>query len=447
MTDILNAAEKSLENIPRQSRILVGLSGGADSTALCVCLKKLGFEICAVHVNHLLREQESFRDMDFCENFCKQNDIEFYCEQVDISAKAKAEKISAELAGRNARYEIFEKYLHKCGCDYIAVAHNLTDSLETAVFNLARGAGTRGIRGISKSRGRIIRPLIGCTSKQIRDFLDEQGIKYMVDSTNLTDEYTRNKIRHNILPVLRQISENCEQNFAEFSEIVSAEDSFLESLAEQMLERSRSEYGYFKSEIVSAGIALERRCIARLLRENNLLEFKKVEECVKVLESTGKIQLAENLFFSSNKKEFFIYSVPEPMEDKVLNVGKNIWYDSEITVKILPAGMQQNNPAQNIYKMFTKINLDYGKIKGVVNVRHPKREDKIFLKNNNFHADVRKLLQSRLPQHMRKQMAVVCAGEKVMFVQSLGADADFLPDENTKQVMQLIFKPRRLDDA
>lgn len=443
MPDILDIAEKSMDNIPKQSRILVGLSGGADSIALCVCLKRLGFEICAVHVNHLLRQQESFRDMDFCEDFCRQNEIDFYCQQVDILSKAKTERISAELAGRNARYEIFERYLQKCNCDYIAVAHNLTDSLETAVFNLARGAGTRGIRGIAPQRGKIIRPLIKCTSQQIRDFLDKQGIEYMVDSTNLTDEYTRNKIRHNVIPVLRQISQGCEQNFAEFSEIVSAEDNFLERLAEQMLERNKSEFGYFKDEITSSDVAIKRRCIARILRKNNLLEFQKVEDCISLLKNTGKIQLAENLFFSCTKKEFFIFSIPKPFEDKALNMGKNIWYNSEITAEIIPVENARNNSTQNIYKMFTKINLDYGKIKGVVNLRHPNRKDKILLKNNDFHADVRKLLQNRLPQHMRKQMAVVSAGEKVVFVQSLGADRNFLPDKNTKQILQLTFKPRR----
>ena len=193
--------------------VIVALSGGADSVCLLhnlVLLKdKYNFKVMACHLNHHLRGEESNSDMEFCKELCRQNNIELFVKEVDVDKLSNELKISHEECGRNCRYEFFnflaEKYNAK-----IATAHNSDDNLETTIYNMTRGASLKGLSGIPKVRDYIIRPLINTSREKIEEYCKGYGLKYVTDSTNLTDEYTRNKIRHNVIPVLKEINPSVE---------------------------------------------------------------------------------------------------------------------------------------------------------------------------------------------------------------------------------------------
>lgn len=191
---------------PINTRIIVALSGGADSVALLRILHTLGYDCEAAHCNFHLRGTESDRDEMFVRKLCKTmktplHTIDFATEQYAIE-----KKISIEMAARELRYQWFAKIKEKTKADVIAVAHHQDDSVETVLLNLIRGTGINGLLGIRPKNGDIVRPLLCISRKEITDYLQNAGQEYMTDSTNLQDEYTRNKIRLNLLPLMQEIN-------------------------------------------------------------------------------------------------------------------------------------------------------------------------------------------------------------------------------------------------
>lgn len=191
---------------PINARIIVALSGGADSVALLRILHTLGYDCEAAHCNFHLRGTESDRDEMFVRKLCKTmktplHTIDFATEQYAIE-----KKISIEMAARELRYQWFAEIKEKTKADVIAVAHHQDDSVETVLLNLIRGTGINGLLGIRPKNGDIVRPLLCISRKEITDYLQNDGQEYMTDSTNLQDEYTRNKIRLNLLPLMQEIN-------------------------------------------------------------------------------------------------------------------------------------------------------------------------------------------------------------------------------------------------
>lgn len=191
---------------PINAPIIVALSGGADSVALLRILHTLGYDCEAAHCNFHLRGTESDRDEMFVRKLCKTmrtplHTIDFATEQYAIE-----KKISIEMAARELRYQWFAEIKEKTKANVIAVAHHQDDSVETVLLNLIRGTGINGLLGIRPKNGDIVRPLLCISRKEITDYLQNAGQEYMTDSTNLQDEYTRNKIRLNLLPLMQEIN-------------------------------------------------------------------------------------------------------------------------------------------------------------------------------------------------------------------------------------------------
>lgn len=189
--------------ITKGDRIVLGVSGGADSVCLFhVFLQLMPFfnlSLFVVHVNHGIRGEEAEEDEAFVKELCENAKVPFWCVKADIPAIAKMEGITEEEAGRKVRYEAFYKCVEKNKCNKIAIAHNKNDNAETMLFHLFRGSGVKGLTGISPKRDVIIRPLLCVTRKEIETYLEQQNISFRTDRTNLTQDYSRNKIRHRIL--------------------------------------------------------------------------------------------------------------------------------------------------------------------------------------------------------------------------------------------------------
>lgn len=217
--------------------VIVGFSGGADSLTLLCALKKYCSEhnnakICAVHVNHMIRGAEADRDERFSEEFCKGIGVEFLSFSRDVPSYAKEHSLGIEETARNVRYSIFADILRgRNDLSCIAVAHNATDNLETVIFNMMRGAGTRGIAGIAPERDAIIRPLLYVPKRDIVKALNEAAIPYMTDSTNLETDYTRNYIRAEILPKLSHLADNPEAAATRLSRALREDSEYLDKEA------------------------------------------------------------------------------------------------------------------------------------------------------------------------------------------------------------------------
>ncbi len=204
------AAVRRDQLLSPHTSVAVGLSGGADSVALLHVLLSLREElslgeITAIHVNHCLRGEESERDQHFVEALCTEWQVPLTVHVCDVAALAAAERCGLEEAGRRFRYRIFDTVN-----GYVATAHTASDNVETVLLNLCRGSGLHGLAGIPSVRGSVVRPLIDCTREEIEAYCEQHHLTYVTDSTNADTTYSRNRIRHRVLPELKAINPQVE---------------------------------------------------------------------------------------------------------------------------------------------------------------------------------------------------------------------------------------------
>lgn len=202
-------------------KVLVALSGGADSVALLRVLLASGYHCEAAHCNFHLRDEESNRDEKFVNKLCKELGVALHITHFDTIEYAEQHHISIEMAAREMRYAWFEKLRKERGLSVIAVAHHRDDSVETFLLNLVRGAGINGLKGIRPRNGHVVRPLLNVNRQDIVNYLQYLYQDYVTDSTNLQDEYMRNKIRLNILPMLRELNPSVSESIAETAECLA----------------------------------------------------------------------------------------------------------------------------------------------------------------------------------------------------------------------------------
>ena len=215
------------------NKVIVGVSGGIDSVALLHLLQRLGVECIVAHCNFHLRAEESDRDEQFVKDVTKQLGLPFYRIDFDTLKYAANNKISVEMAARELRYEWFESLAKKLDAQAIAVAHHLDDSIETLLMNLIRGTGLRGLTGISARNGLVIRPLLCCTREELFQYVTFHQLAYVEDSTNALNDYQRNKIRNQLLPLLEDINPSVRQTLYQslerFSGTYKVYEEFIDS--------------------------------------------------------------------------------------------------------------------------------------------------------------------------------------------------------------------------
>ena len=209
---------------------IVALSGGAGSVALLLLLKEGGFNVHAAHCNFLLRGSESDRDEAFCIDLCRQLGVELHRAHFATREYAEAHKVSVEMAARELRYNWFEQLRKDIGAVGICVAHHRDDSVETVLLNMIRGTGLRGLTGIQPRNGYVLRPLLCVSRDEIEHFLAKRGQKYVIDSTNLETDVKRNKVRLQVLPLLRTLNPAVSDNIQRMVENVAEAQIVLDSL-------------------------------------------------------------------------------------------------------------------------------------------------------------------------------------------------------------------------
>lgn len=216
---------------------LVALSGGADSVALLLILQHLGYRIEAAHCNFHLRGEESDRDEDFVKTLCEKLNVQLHLIHFDTNEYASLHQVSVEMAARELRYGYFQQLCQDIGAATVCVAHHRDDAVETLLMNLLRGSGIHGLTGIRPKNGHIVRPLLCISREEIEQYLHSIGQDYVIDSTNLVDDVVRNKIRLQVLPLLKEINPKAAENIEKASLYLrEAEKVFDESIAMQKAE-------------------------------------------------------------------------------------------------------------------------------------------------------------------------------------------------------------------
>ena len=410
-------------------RVVVALSGGADSVCLALTLKELGYEVRCVHVNHNLRGEESDRDEAFCREFCKANHLPLEVESVDVMAFCAENKRSLEDGARALRYEALRRL---CKGDKLATAHNLNDCLETTIFNLTRGCGIKGILGIPPVRDNIIRPLLNITREEIESFLSSCNQSFVTDSTNLTDDCSRNIIRLNVLPELQRINPGILGTYsAELSSWQETEDYVL-SAAKLSLDESLSGDGYDLSGIKDEAIL--SRVIALILKENEIGQsFERIQRIKSLLKTDGRINIQKGVYIScaSGKLTVTDSSLSEKLYKKVILEGEIETFGKKIIITKL-----SQTDISSLNNKRLKYILDADKLKSETVLRSYLGNEKIKLFGRDFTSTVKKLI-SKTPPHKRNGVIVIADDDGAVFVEGFGIADRVKIDSSTQNAAEI----------
>jgi tRNA(Ile)-lysidine synthase len=283
----VQASLARINQITSDARILVGLSGGADSMALLEVMRELGYAVDAAHVDHCTRDGASTEDAAFVRDYCAANGIRLHESRVDVPKLAEDSPLSFEEVARDARYLFFTETAKGYGLNVIATAHHADDQAETVLMRVLRGTSPRGVAGIppitERDGVRIIRPLLEVTRPEILDYLQERGIPYREDETNLDPGFLRNRIRHELLPRLRhEYNTNIREALNRLAVIQRDEDDYLKQATNALLAKRAADRTVFqRSAFAQAHRALQRRAVLEVAWTHNAFpEFERVDAAV-----------------------------------------------------------------------------------------------------------------------------------------------------------------------
>ncbi|WP_051536404.1 tRNA lysidine(34) synthetase TilS [Ruminococcus flavefaciens] len=421
--------------------VVCGLSGGADSVALLLSLyqlrEKLGISVEALHVNHCIRGKESDGDEEFCRELCKSLDIAFTAVRCDVISQSKIWQRSTEETARIMRYEEFAK--HSEG-KKLATAHNANDNLETVILNLTRGTGIKGLAGIPCTRENIIRPLLTVTRAEIEEFLSVSGQNYVTDSTNLSDDYTRNKIRHKIIPLLEEINSSVVATSVNTLETVREENAVIEADTDAAMKKCRHVNSL--NGLSEYPPVIRKRCISRLLSENKLpYSHQRLEDADNVLMNGGKLNISRNIYLTAENGSVSLGTITDEAEIVVempLQLGDNIICDN-CTVRCDLFECDNLKKIEAVHKKSTFYLLDYDKIRGRLIVRTRKYGDRIRLKGRNFTSSIKKLINEKIPPEKRNGLLFIEDEEGTILAESLGIADRIAPESNTARFLEISF--------
>jgi len=274
----------------RGEKLLCAVSGGADSMCLLHLLHTAGYDVTAAHFEHGIRGAESLRDAAFVESWCRERGIPFVLGHGDVPGLAEEEGLGLEEAARQLRYAFLFQTAEKLGSAHILTAHNRDDNAETLLFNLTRGSGIAGLCGIPEKRGLLLRPLLHVSRAEIEAYLAENGIPHVEDSSNRSDDYTRNLIRHRIVPLLREINPRFSEAAARTARLAQRDEDCLSALAEDFIRNNYRDGSLPLGPLSVLHPALASRVVRQLLPG---LSMERAEAVLDFIQSSeyGVLQL------------------------------------------------------------------------------------------------------------------------------------------------------------
>ena len=446
--------------------VVIGLSGGADSVslliALCEIREKRKLSLAAVHLNHMIRGKEADRDEEFARKICEERNVDFVSFRKDIPKIAGDKGQSEEEAGRLIRYELFEKVRLEKGFRKIAVAHNQNDLAETVLFNMARGSSLKGLAGIQARRGNIIRPLLGMSREEIEAYLSDVGQKYVNDSTNLGTEYSRNLIRHEVLPALKGLNSEAMSHIARAAEDVNEIYSYVEeeagkldiacnrmgteaviNIAQVSVKTALVRYEvYLRAMEMLSG---KRKDITRqhLGLIDNLTDLpsgrrldmpygitvrKSYDKLIFEKKHKPDIESNDNCTGSYEQKDTPSSSGPIYIEGD----GRYILDDIILDVAIKDYSEDMPIPRDEYNKIF-----DYDRICGKLCFRHAERDDYIKVTRDGSKKLSRVFTDKKIDRMKRATVPVLAIGSEVIWAVGVRFSEGFKVDSSTKRVMIL----------
>ncbi len=442
--------------IKKHDKILVALSGGADSVFLLHLLhkykKRFKIELGTIHLNHMIRGKAANEDEEFCRKLSLNLNVQFFSVKRHVKLFAKKNKLSLEEAGRIIRYVEFEKALKKLNYNKIATAHNSSDNSETVLLNLIKGTGLKGISGIPVIRGNIIRPILNFSKHEIVKYLEEKGIKYRTDESNFSEDFERNFLRQNLIPLIKtKLNPDFEKSILNSSEIFRNISSFMDK---KMLEELNSVAEFKKGQLLVSVNKFEsidqeiKSYLLKLAIENkfsvqlSFADYKNIISLAKK-ESGKKVNLSNSLNALRERDSIIIFKEEKSEEFKPLVVAED--HSVNVDGKTISIKKKENLPVKFSGNRFTEyISADKLSCKYVL--RRWQDGDKFFplgLKGSKKVSDF--LNEQKISLLKRKEQLVLTNRGQIVWVIGLRLDERFKINNKTQKVVELCLKSNKMN--
>ncbi len=452
--------------------VIAGVSGGADSMCMLLVLLHLrqtcGHTVSVVHVEHGIRAQDSRMDAEFVRHFCGQESIECHICHYCVPEYAREHGMSEEEAGRVLRYEAFaaekEKYSIRKKSEKIkiAVAHNLSDQAETMLFHLARGTGIRGLAAVRPVRGDIIRPLLNTSREEIETYLAQAGQEFCTDATNADDGYSRNQIRHHVLPGLEKVNSRAVLHMYQTADQLREIDSFLERIAAGELKRccalnepDSGKPGIKKQAVISkdafekADPVIQKRMLYQLLAELSGSAKNLTNEHICQVKNLFSRQISRLIRLPYGLKAVRVYEGVkisaedydgEDGEDKMTDVRPDQQFSFQL-VENTP-----NSIPIISKKKYTKC-FDYDKIKTEVCIRTRQPGDYLSVNDSGERQKLKKyLINEKVPSNERGQLLLLADGAHIMWVVGHRMSCHYKVEEHTRRILVVTYRGGKEDE-
>ena len=439
----LNTIDK-YNMINKGDTVAVCLSGGADSMALFhfLCAYKDFFDInvFAIHINHGLRKESDEEEL-FIRNYCEKQGVECVVARFDMNNTPKPQGLSTETWARQLRYDFFEKTAAQKGAK-LATAHTLSDKCETVIFNISRGSSLKGACGIPAVRGNIIRPLIDCTREEIENYCKENDIPYVTDKSNFSEEYSRNKIRLKVVPVLKQLNPKSERQIGEFTEEMEQIYTFLTQLSDTLYRNSISLNGFVLDVIRKADDVVIKFFLRNVLEKYGCLSKDNIEDILcGIKEGAFSRQLSADIICEIKDGYLMFYkpkarNVAVHTETVPVNVGEKTSFMSQNFI-IREISAEEQEFLKKIDKNYLNNCIDCDTIKNNLFLRTRKTGDTFTFFNRKVTKTVKKIfIEDKIPQKFRDSTAILAdENGNVVWLDGYGTNAPYRPGKDTKNIL------------
>jgi len=416
-------------------RLLLAVSGGVDSMVMTHLLEQLDFEIALAHCNFQLRAEESVGDQHFIEDYAKDHQLTIFVTRFDTKAFAADHKLSTQVAARELRYGWFQELLETHNYDFLLTAHHADDNIETFIINLTRGSGLEGFTGIPAINGSVVRPLLAFSREDIHKYAQANDLAWREDSSNASDKYLRNKIRHDLVPILKELNPSFLDSFQKTQQYLQDAQTLVEDASvlvyKQVVQEKEDELHFNLNQLKRLP-----NYKSYLYQWLNGLGFKAWDDIYNLVESqSGKQVFAENYRLLKDR-EFLILSkkTTETGIEEYL-ISKN---QTEISVPV-KMSLTKVNALSNVSNM--SIFADQDKLQFPLTLRKWKEGDLFqpFGMGGKSKKVSKFFKDEKLSLIEKEQTWLLCSGSQIVWIVGLRQDERFKVDNTTKNIIQLTF--------
>lgn len=422
------------ENFPflKGKKLLLAISGGIDSMVLVHLIHQLHYDISIAHCNFQLRNKESDSDEEFVKNQCLQLQLPIHIQKFDTRQFAEDYKLSIQLAARKLRYDWFSELLEEYNYDYLLTAHHLDDSLETFLINLTRGSGLDGLTGIPGKNEQIIRPLLVFSRQDIEQYAKENAIQWHEDSSNASDKYLRNKLRHDIIPTLKELNPSFLSSFQNTLKNLQQTQSLVDDASKIVYRKVVEDFDNQKRINLQELLQLPNYQ-AYLYQWLQPLGFSAWDDIYDLVQATsGKQIFSHDYVLLKDRTEFIVF----PKEKQT--VTEQFWIEKDKKEVKIPLNLSFCNVSVISHPSSNCIFVDENKLTFPLEVRKWKEGDFFYPLGMQGKKKVSKFFKDeKLSLIDKSNTWLLCSDNQIVWIISRRQDERFKVDENSNTILQI----------